>query len=564
MKFSEMPYHRPDAEALFGAIDALCDKLDKAKSADEQYACYLELEKHTIEVGTLSSIAYVRNTIDTRDPFYEKERAFFDEISPLLNEKILNFGKKLCTSPYRKELEGKLSPLWFYNMELQLKGFSPEIIPLMQEEAKLEASYQKLYASAQIDFDGKKCTIPQLAAYKQNPDRSVRKAAYEAEGAFFDAHREELDDIYDKLVKNRTQQAKKLGFETYVPLGYIRMGRNCYGPDGVANFRRQVLSDLVPLVDKVKAAQAKRIGLTGDFKFYDDLFTFKDGNAVPQGTPEELLASAKKMYTEMSPETAEFIKVMFDNELFDVLSKEGKAAGGYCSDFPLYGYPFIFSNFNGTSGDVDVLTHEAGHAFAFYTANKEIPLSDLRSPSPEACETHSMSMEFLTSPYHHLFFKNQTAKYELSHAEDALSFIPYGTMVDHFQELVYSKPEMTPDERNAVWASLEKQYRPYIDFAGLPFYGRGAGWQRQLHIYLNPFYYIDYCLAQTVALQFFALFLHDAQNAWEKYLAFVRMGGTKTFVDLVHSAGLLSPLDDGCLKRITETIAAWLSSHQLA
>jgi len=563
LKFSEMPYSRPDEKAIFASIDALCEKLDAAKSADEQFACYLELDKLTLEVTTLGSIAYARNTIDTRDEFYEKEREFFDEISPLLNEKVLNFGKKLCASPFRKELEQKLSPLWFQNMELQLKGFSPKIIPLMQEEAKLAASYQKLYASAQVDFDGRKCTIPQLAAYKQSSDRAVRKAAYEAEGSFFDMHLEELDEIYDKLVKNRTEQAKKLGFENYVPLGYIRMGRNCYGPEGVANFRRQVLEDLVPLVNKVKAAQAKRVGLAGDFKFYDDLFTFKDGNATPQGAPDELLAAAKKMYTEMSPETAEFIKVMFDNELFDVLSKEGKAPGGYCTDFPLYGYPFIFSNFNGTSGDVDVLTHEAGHAFAFYTAAKEIPLSDLRSPSLEACETHSMSMEFLTSPYHGLFFKEQTAKYELSHAEDALSFIPYGTMVDHFQEIVYSNPDMTPAERNKTWAKLEKQYRPYIDFDNLPFYGRGAGWQRQLHIYLNPFYYIDYCLAQTVALQFFALFLNDKKAAWEKYLAFVRMGGTKTFIDLVHSAGLLSPLENGCLKGIAETIATWLNTHQI-
>ena len=331
MKFSEMPYTRPDEKAVLASIDALCEKLDAAKSADEQFACYLELDKITVEVGTLGSIAYARNTIDTRDEFYEKEREFFDEVSPLLNEKLLAFGKKLCASPFRKELEKKIPPLWFTNMELQMKGFSPEIIPLMQEESKLAASYQKLYASAQVDFDGKKCTIPQLAAYKQNPDRAVRKAAYEAEGAFFDAHREELDEIYDKMVKNRTEQAKKLGFENYVPLGYIRMGRNCYGPEGVANFRRQVIEDLVPLVNKVKAAQAQRVGLADDFKFYDDLFTFKDGNATPQGTPDELLAAAKKMYTEMSPETAEFIKVMFDNELFDVLSKEGKAPGGYCT-----------------------------------------------------------------------------------------------------------------------------------------------------------------------------------------------------------------------------------------
>ena len=450
----------------------------------------------------------------------------------------------------------------FRNFEMEKKGFSPELIPLIQEENAIAAEYQKLYASAQIPFMGKTCTIAQLGPYKENPDRDIRKAAYKAEGGFFDEHREEFDSLFDRLVKNRTEQAHKLGFKNYVELGYIRRTRNCYGPEEVANFRRQVLEDLVPVVNQIKKSQAGRIGIE-ELKFYDDLFTFRDGNAVPQGTPDELLAAAKKMYTEMSPETAEFIQLMFENDLFDVLAKDGKAPGGYCTSLADYHAPFIFSNFNGTSGDVDVLTHEAGHAFAFFVADKEIELSQNRHPTMEGCETHSMSMEFLTSPWHELFFKHQTAKYELSHAEDAITFIPYGTMVDYFQELVYSKPEMTPEERNQVWAELEKQFRPYVDFDNLPFYGRGAGWQRQLHIYLYPFYYIDYCMAQTIALQFWVESLKDRKLAWEKYLAFVKKGGTLSFVDLVKSAGLRSPLESGALKEIATAIGQWFSEHQI-
>lgn len=563
MKFSEMPYMRPDLDALPKQLDELCEQLKNTPDADGQFALFLKSREILNTLATEYSIAYIRNTVDTTDAFYEAEREALDNAMPLLNEKILAFSKMLCESPVRKELEDKIGSLWFTNTELELKGFSPEIIPLMQEESRLEASYQKLYASAQIPFDGKVCTIPQLAAYKQNPDRALRRAAYEAEGKFFDDHREEFDDLYTKLVKNRTEQAKALGFGSYVELGYIRRMRNCYGPNEVANFRRQVIEDLVPLVNKIRAAQAKRIGCDDHFTFADLMFTFKDGNATPQGTPDELLAAAKQMYTEMSPETAKFIELMFENDLFDVLSKPGKAPGGYCTTLPDYKSPFIFSNFNGTSDDVDVLTHEAGHAFAAYIDTHEHPIEKQMEPTYETCETHSMSMEFLTSPYHHLFFKDQTAKYELSHTEDALAFIPYGTMVDHFQQLMYEKPDMTPEERNQTWAELEKQYRPYIDFDNLPFYGRGAGWQRQLHIYTSPFYYIDYCLAQTVALQFFALFLNDAKKAWETYVAFVRSGGTKTFVDTVHAAGLKSPLEDGCLKEITETIAAWLDTHQI-
>ena len=343
-------------------------------------------------------------------------------------------------------------------------------------------------------------------------------------------------------------------------LGAIRRQRNCYTPEDAASFREQVVRDLVPLTVKIKERQAKRLGIE-DFKFHDNALSFKDGSATPQGTPEEILAAGKKMYQELSPETAEFIDLMFENDLFDVLAKEGKAPGGYCTSLPDYGCPFIFSNFNGTSGDVDVLTHEAGHAFADFIASKTVPVHALRCPSMEGAETHSMSMEFLTAPWHHLFFGDLTDKYELSHAEDALLFIPYGCLVDHFQEEVYRHPEMTPQERNETWLRLEKLYRPYIDFDNLPFYSRGAGWQRQLHIYLYPFYYIDYCMAQVMSLQYFALSLEDREKAWDKYMAFVKQGGTKTFVDLAHSVGLRSPIDQGCVKDVCQATFQWTEEH---
>ena len=560
MKFSEMTYTRPDMPAVFREIESMTARLKAAQSAAEQLSVYKELEQLTSRLYTQASICGIRNTVDTRDSFYEEEQNYFDEQFPLLSEKLQEFNRALFESKFRPELEQELGALLFTNIEMDLKSFSPEIIPLMQEESRLSMEYQKLYASAKIDFMGKTVTVAQLGPYKQDKDRAVRKAALEAEGGFFDAHRQELDEIYDKLVKNRTEQAKKLGFENYVPLGFLRMGRNCYTPADLDSFRDQVVRDLVPLTTKVKARQAKRLGIS-DFKFYDDALKFKNGSAVPQGTPEEIMAAGKKMYHELSPETAEFIDLMFDNDLFDVLAKEGKAPGGYCTSLPDYGYPFIFSNFNGTSGDVDVLTHEAGHAFADFIADRTIPIRANRNPSMEGCETHSMSMDFLTAPWHHLFFGPMTDQYELSHAEDALTFVPYGCLVDHFQYEVYSHPEMTPEERNQTWLRLEKRYRPYIDFADLPFYGRGAGWQRQMHIYQSPFYYIDYCLAQVMSLQYFALSLEDREAAWNKYMDFVRLGGTKTFVDLAHAVGLRSPIDEGCVKDVCEKTFRWTEEH---
>lgn len=561
MKFSEMPYRRVE-KAVLDQISRLTERLTCASSAEEAEKIFMESEAISTEVQTMMNLCYIRSTIDTTDEFYAAEQEYNDELTPLLTEKSQEFSKALCASPFRRELEKKWGTLLFTNAELSMKGFAPELVPLLQEENALTSQYQKLYASAKIDFDGKVLTVAQLAPYKQSADRAVRKAAYEAEGSFFDANREQFDEIYDKLVKNRTAQAKKLGYENYLELGYIRLNRNCYGPADVAQFRRQVVESMVPVVAEIKKAQAKRIGIA-DMKFYDDNFFYPDGNAAPQGTPEELLAAGERMYTEMSPETAEFAKLLFGNELFDVLAKPGKAPGGYCTSLPAYKAPFIFSNFNGTAGDVDVLTHEAGHAFADYVAARTIPILDLRSPTMEGCETHSMSMEFFTAPWHRLFFKEQTEKYEVSHAEDALIFIPYGSMVDHFQELMYTHPEMTPEERNETWLKLERQYRPYLDFEDLPFYSRGAGWQRQLHIYQYPFYYVDYCLAQSMALQFWMESVKDWKAAWKKYLKFVGMGGTRTFVDLIRESGLLSPLDDGSIAKIVEPVSKWLKENAI-
>ena len=561
MKFSEMPYRRVEDTAL-SQLDDLTARFRAASSAAEQEKVYLEAQELLMEIQTMMSICYIRATIDTTDTFYEKEQEHNDQMEPLLTEKQLELSKALCESPFRRELEEKWGTLLFRNAELAQKGFSSQVVALVQEENALTSQYQKLYASAKIDFDGKVLTVAQLVPYKQSPDRAVRKAAYEAEGGFFDAHREELDEIFDKLVKNRTEQARALGYSNFVELGYVRRMRNCYGPRDVARFRRQVVESLVPLVRKLKSAQAARIGVD-KMKFYDDVFFYPDGNAKPQGTPEELLAAGRKMYTEMSPETAAFAELLFGDELFDVLAKPGKAPGGYCTSLPSYQSPFIFSNFNGTPDDVDVQTHEAGHAFAHYAAARDIPLMQQRRPSMEGCETHSMSMEFLTAPWHRLFFKEQTDKYELSHAEDALIFIPYGSMVDHFQEIVYANPSLTPEERNQAWLELERQYRPYLDFENLPFYSRGAGWQRQLHIYQYPFYYIDYCLAQTMALQFWMESVKDWDAAWNKYLAFVRRGGTMTFVDLAKSAGMLSPLEEGSMAKIAAPVSSWLDAHTL-
>ena len=561
MTFSEMTYTRPDVAAARAELDAICDALTKAESAAEQIAAVARLNALEGRVSTMAQLAHIRHTIDTRDEFYDAENDFIDENLPLLEEATQRVNRALLASPFREALEKEYGRVFFLDLEIAARSFRPEMVEAMQRENKLASEYQKLYASAVVEFDGKKLPLPKLGPYKQSTDRAVRRAAFETEAGFFDAHRDELDRLYDELVKNRTEQARLLGHANYIPLGYDRMGRNCYGPEKVAAFRGQIARDLVPLAAQAKAAQARRLGV-GTLRLYDDPLLYPDGNPVPRGTAEDILAAGRAMYRALSPETAEFVDALYDGGLLDVLSKDGKAPGGYCTELYDYRAPFIFSNFNGTSADVDVLTHEAGHAFAAWRAMKRGYPLRLMTPTMDAAETHSMSMEFLTAPYHELFFGDATPRYETAHAAEALTFIPYGCMVDEFQHLMYADPTLTPEQRNRVWLELERKYRPWMDYDGLPFYSRGALWQRQLHIYLYPLYYIDYCMAQTMAFQFWALHLRDPKDAWARYLAFVDRGGTQTFEELARGAGLRLPYDEGCIREIGAAVGRRLEEME--
>ena len=258
-----------------------------------------------------------------------------------------------------------------------------------------------------------------------------------------------------------------------------------------------------------------------------------------------------------------FFRMMCENEAFDVESRPNKWGGGYCTEFPKFRQPFILANFNGTSGDVDVVTHEAGHALnAYLIADNRFAL-ELGCGGMETAETHSMSMEFFAWPYLDAFFPKagDAERYRFQHALDALSFLPYGTMVDEFQHRVYAEPGLTPAERNAVWLELEAKYRPYIDQSGIPYLERGTRWQYQMHIYETPFYYIDYCLAQTAAFQFLLASQDDYDDAFARYLHLSQQGGEKLWTDLLAEAGFRSPFEPGALAQLAARVEPLIRKH---
>lgn len=563
MKFSEMPYARPDLNELKQQLQALTDRLKAAPDYAAAREAFLAQQKLSMHIDTLATLSSVRNSIDTRDKFYDAEEEFWNEAGPELRAYDDAWTAAMLESPFRKEFAAEYGDLMFLNAEIARKAFSPAIVEELKQENQLVQDYQKLIASAQIEFEGGTYTISQLSPFKNDPDDARRLAAWQAEGGWYKAHQPELDEIYDKLVKLRDAMGRKLGYDGYTELGYYRMGRNCYTKEDVEKFRKAVVKYLVPVADSIYREQAKRLGKEYPMSFADNALEFRSGNPKPIGTPDEILAMGRKFYDELSPETSEFFRMMLDNELLDVLSTEGKRSGGYCTSIADYEVPFIFANFNGTQHDVEVVTHEAGHAFAAYMNRHRIPTSYIW-PGMEGCEVHSMSMEFLAWPWAEGFFGEDARKFRYSHLSGALTFIPYGTMVDHFQHIVFEKPDMTPRERHDTWKELLGIYMPWMKLDGdIPFYSEGEGWQRQHHIYSMPFYYIDYCLAQTVALQIWALQQKDRKNAWEHYMAYTRQGGSRVFTELLKNAGLESPFEESCLNGVCQTASEWLKSYDL-
>lgn len=484
MKFSEFKYTRPDFDQYKKTMDELTNQFKQASDADAQLELVAKINKVRSHVETMATLASIRHSIDTRDKFYDEEQTYWDEYSPLYEEVNSSFYGAIVHSPYRKTLEDKFSKQFFTILDYRLKSFSPEIISDLQEENKLSSDYTKLIASAKIMFDGEERTIPGMGKYLLSEDRNVREAASNAKYGFFEAHEQEIDEIYDQLVKVRTRIAKKLGFENFVELGYIRMIRSDYTPEMVKKFRQQVLDYIVPVASSLYKRQKERLGY-GELRYFDEKFEFTTGNATPKGEPDWILENGVKMYHELSPQTKEFFDYMVETELLDLVNKPGKAGGGYCTYIPDYKSPFIFSNFNGTSGDIDVLTHEAGHAFQVYSS-RWIEIPELNFPTYESCEIHSMSMEFFTWPWMNLFFKEDTEKYKFVHLGSAIKFIPYGITVDAFQHFVYEHPEATPAERKAAWRELEKQYLPHKDYEGCDFLERGGWWFQQAHIFNSP------------------------------------------------------------------------------
>ncbi len=556
-KYCEYYYERIDVEKFKPIFDDIITKFESAKNVDKQNELIREVNQIFSTSSTYRSIAHLNFSRDTVSSETKEENEYYDGITPALSELSTRFAKIVVSSKFRKELEEKWESQYFNLMEMELKSFNPKIKELLLKESKLENEYTALLAGAKIEFQGETYNLTGLAPFHTDLDRNTRKSSYEARFSFFEENAEKLDDLYDRLVKLRHKMALELGYENYIPLGYMKMSRSDYNAEDVSNYRKQIVKYVVPLAQKLYDQRKEILGL--DKLYFYDGINYPEGNPKPKGTPEELVKSAQEMYHELSSETGDFFDKMVKEDLLDLVNRKGKAGGGFCTSFPDYERPYIFANFNGTDHDVTVLTHEAGHAFQSYLSRKQ-PLIKYLWPTMESAEIHSMSMEFITWPWMEKFFGNEAGRFRYMHMVNSILFLPYGACVDHFQHWVYENPEATPTQRKKKWSELEKIYLPNRNYDDLDFPKSGGIWQGQLHIYQMPFYYIDYTLAQVCALQFWAKFEHNKETAWKDYMNLCQAGGSMPFTKLVELAGLKSPFDEGVLNKVVSDIERWLSS----
>ena len=560
MTYNDFHYERLDLEKSKHLINEIISDFKNAKSANKQIQAIKKVDSFSRDYMTYQAMASLNFSRNINDVDAKAEKSYYDSISPDMTELYDRFDKVLHESKFKQNIIDEYGNTFLNQIEISLKTFDSKIKNLLKREIELKNDYTKLTAGAKIKYEGKDYNLAGLGPFHSDTNRDIRKKSYEARYRWFKNNEQDLDNIYDKLVKLRHKIAVTLGYENFIKLGYDRMGRSDYGPEEVSNFRKQIVEQVVPIVSKLHDQKKDILGL--DKLYFYDGINFRDGDPKPKGTPNELIKSAQEMYHELSPETGDFFDKMVNEELMDLVNRDGKRPGGFCTSFPKYDRPYIFSNFNGTDHDITVLTHEAGHAFQNYSST-HLPLVNYHWPTMEAAEIHSMSMEFFTWPWMKKFFKEDTEKFKYKHISGSLSFLPYGACVDHFQHWVYENPEVSPKERKDKWLELESIYMPWRAYDDMVFIKDGGVWQGQLHIYQMPFYYIDYTLAQTCAFQFWIKNEKDHDSAWQDYLNLCRAGGSLSFVNLVRLAKLSSPFEDGCLENVVKFVNKWLENFDI-
>lgn len=524
-----------------------------------------ELEKWLHDMSELEAVVsedacwrQINMTRDTTNKELEDAFTFFCmEIQPKMQPYADKLNRKLVDSPFTQQLDQKKYFTYLRNVKKSIDLFREENIPLQAELSVMQQQYGVIAGKMTVEVNGQEFTLQQAAKFLESPDRNLREEVYRKINERRLQDKEELNNLYSKLIEKRHQVALNAGFKNYRDYKFAELGRFDYTKEDAFQFHEAVRLHVLPLVEKINKKKKEKLGL--------DTLRPWDTEAEPEGvkplnpftTGEELLEKTVKCLNALNPFFADCLKKMNQMGHLDLESRKGKAPGGYNCPLAESGAPFIFMNAAGQMHDVTTMVHEGGHAIHSFLSH-ELELSAFKEYPMEIAEVASMSMELFTMDYWDAFFDHpDDLKRAKEHQlERTITIFPWIATIDKFQHWVYENPNHTVEEREAMWMQILNEFSTnVIDFSGLEMY-RQIGWQRQLHLFEVPFYYIEYGIAQLGAIGLWMQYKQNRQQAIDNYIHALSLGGTRTLPELYEAAGLKFDLSPAHIKTLMEFVNA--------
>ena len=515
--------------------------LDRPLSSKESLGKWLQdVSELEAVIGEDAAWRQIRMTCDTENKALEDAFTFFVmEIQPKIQPYADKLNRKLVENEYTKTLEGEAYQVYLRNVKKNIELFREENIPLQAEISVMAQQYGVISGKMSIEIQGREYTLQQASKFLENPDRKLREEVYRKIQERRLQDKEQLNELFTKLIQKRDQVAKNAGFINYRDYKFADLGRFDYKKEDCFQFHEAVKQSVLPLVDFIYDRKRQKLGL-------DSLRPW-DVDAEPQGVQplnpfksgEELVNKTIECFTRMHPFFGECLVKMKEMGRLDLDSRKGKAPGGYNCPLPETGAPFIFMNAAGQMGDVTTMVHEGGHAIHSFLAH-HLPLTAFKEYPMEIAEVASMTMELFSMDYWDVFFEDPSdlKRAKQQQLERVLTIFPWIATIDKYQHWIYENPDHSLEERSENWRRILNDYTSLsLDVAGLEEY-RKFSWQRQLHLYEVPFYYIEYGIAQLGAIGLWKQFKENKDQAINNYINALKLGGTKTLPQLYATAGL--------------------------
>lgn len=554
LPFGELPAYRSrrfvPAEIDLGEWAQLAPLFGRLEAGAAQCKTLSDLAQwllHWSEVSAAldeeSSRRYIAMTCHTDNAEAEKAYLHFvEQIEPQLKPRQFKLSQIYLAHPVRAQLPKPRYEVFDRDTKVHVELFRPENVPLETEEARLGQQYQKLSGSLTVQFRGEEKTLVQMARYLEEPDRALRQEAWELVANRRLQEAEKFEDMFEQLVKLRERIAANAGFGNYLEHAFKSRGRFDYTPEDCRRFHDAIEQEIMPVLRQLQAERSQQLNIPALRPWDLAVDPLNRPPLRPFETVEQMVRKTQSVFDQLDSALSGEFRTMQDLRLLDLANRKGKAPGGYQSTLNEARLPFIFMNAVGLQRDVETILHEAGHAF-HALATREEDLYSYRHAPIEFCEVASMSMELLGNEYLEKFYSPAEAnRARRKHLEGIIEIFPWIATVDAFQHWIYSHPGHSRAERTAAWLELMDRFGGSVDWSGYENV-RANLWHRQLHIFLHPFYYVEYGIAQLGALQVWVNSRREKAQALKAYRRALALGGSRPLPELFAAAGC--PFDFG-------------------